>query len=221
MKTVIVFGATGAAGGEIVKETLAAGHQVTAFTRKDTHSFVHERLSVAIGDPADFELVANAIANHDVIVNALGNRNYQDPVLVSHPALRSILQAIGDEQRLITVGAISMLQYDETSLRKHHQDPKISEYVYYPLIDHFANWEALQHHSCNWLMVCPPMIKPGPADDTYVTRETFWPEGAGMQITAGNVARFIAREITANNHNRTRIGIGTKATAQTHQGEPR
>lgn len=213
MKTVIVFGATGATGGEIVKETPAAGHHVTAFIRKDTYSFAHQRLSVANGDPGNFEVVANAIANHDVIVNALGNRNYQDPVLVSHPAVRAILRSIGDEQRLIAGGAISILQHDETSLRKHHQTSEINEYVYYPLIDHFANWEALQHHSCNWLMVCPPMIKPGPADDNYVARETFWPEGAGMQITTGNVARFIAGEITANNHSQTRIGIGTKTAA--------
>ena len=211
MKKIIVFGASGTAGMGVINECLKIGHAVTAFTRKNTFSISNKNLSVITGNSGNLEDVTKAISGFDVIVSALGNRDYQDPTLVSHPNVLAITQAIKDNQRLILVSAISMLQFDENSIYKYHQDQKMAAYVRYPLIDHFANYELLmQDKNTNWLMVCPPMIKEGAPDTNYNISETYIPKNSETFITGGNIGHFIANEIDHKNFNKTRIGLGTK-----------
>ena len=51
---IIVFGATGGTGREIVKQALERGHDVTAFVRNpDKVKMTHERLSIEKGNVMD------------------------------------------------------------------------------------------------------------------------------------------------------------------------
>ena len=122
--------------------------------------------------------------------------------------MRALTRAIKPEQRLIVVGAISLLQYDETSLRREHQDSRLAEHVYYPIIDHSANWTLLQHNPCDWTLVCPPLIVDGPPSDDYSTCSDYWPAGAAHKIAVGVVGRFIANEIDQRAFTRVRVGSG-------------
>lgn len=204
-------------GRSLVGHLLGDGHRVTAVTRSGTLDIHHDALRTVQGDVGDASGIAERIQGHDVVVNATGNRDYQSPVLVSHPAVLAVTAALTEEQRLITVGAVSMLQFDEASLWKTHQSPELNAYVRYPIIDHFASWEHLRDHACDWVMVCPPMLVDAEADGNYVTRETYWPDDAKKEVAAGNVAHFIAAELRDRKHRRVRVGIGTPAVGA-HDG---
>ena len=70
---VIVFGASGATGRQLVGQALADGHQVTAFVRNvsrlDTRS---GQLTVVVGDVAQETVVASAVGSQDGVLCALG-----------------------------------------------------------------------------------------------------------------------------------------------------
>jgi hypothetical protein len=74
---VLVFGATGPTGQEVVKQALSRGHAVTAFVRRPhALSISDERLRIVAGDTTrDEPKVAEAVRGQDVVVSALGRRN--------------------------------------------------------------------------------------------------------------------------------------------------
>src|SRR5215469_1273437 len=73
---ILVFGASGRTGQELVKQGLAQGHIVTAFVRHpESFDIVHPQLKVVKGDAADRGPVERAVRDQDVVVCALGGAN--------------------------------------------------------------------------------------------------------------------------------------------------
>jgi len=71
---IIVFGATGTIGREVVTEGLAQGHEITAFARRPERlGITHARLRSVAGDVLDANAVATAMAGHDAAVVTLGD----------------------------------------------------------------------------------------------------------------------------------------------------
>src|SRR5688572_10955152 len=74
---VIVFGATGTIGKEIVKQALEKNYAVTAFVRNPEKmaNFNYANLTIFKGDVLNLSEVENAVQNHDVVICALGDGN--------------------------------------------------------------------------------------------------------------------------------------------------
>lgn len=71
----VVFGATGGTGRQLVEQALTQGHIVTAFVRDPAKvSTKHEKLRIVQGDMLRSESVEAAIAGQDAVVSALGIR---------------------------------------------------------------------------------------------------------------------------------------------------
>ena len=72
---IIIFGATGTVGMEIVKHALEKNHKVTAFVRNPEKlaNIKHANLSIFKGDVLNLTEVENAIQNHDAVLCALGD----------------------------------------------------------------------------------------------------------------------------------------------------
>lgn len=69
----IIFGATGSVGQHLVQQALAAGHEVTAFTRQRSKvDFDDQRLRVYEGDVLDARTVAAALEGQSVVLCTLG-----------------------------------------------------------------------------------------------------------------------------------------------------
>ncbi|MGL6235903.1 MAG: NAD(P)-dependent oxidoreductase [Segniliparus sp.] len=71
MAKVVVFGATGYAGGHIVDELLGRGHEVTGVARLVDKIQLRDRLAAAQGSALDERFVAETVAGADVVVSAL------------------------------------------------------------------------------------------------------------------------------------------------------
>ena len=70
---IVVFGASGGTGVQIVQQALAAGYNVTAFVRTPARLTVqHPRLTVFQGDVLDADQVARAIQGQEAVISALG-----------------------------------------------------------------------------------------------------------------------------------------------------
>ncbi len=71
----LVFGATGGTGREIVAQGLDQGHVVTAFVRNPAAiTTKHEKLKLAQGDVLDYPSVEAAVQGQDAVLSALGVR---------------------------------------------------------------------------------------------------------------------------------------------------
>ena len=72
---IIVFGATGGTGKQLVEQALAAGYEVVAYARNPSKLNVsHERLNVVQGELSDAALIETAVKGTDAVLSALGPR---------------------------------------------------------------------------------------------------------------------------------------------------
>jgi putative NADH-flavin reductase len=71
---VLIFGATGSIGRELVKQALEQGHNVTAFVRDRAKLGIHHpNLEIVQGDVLDLAEVEKAIQGQDAVVCTLGS----------------------------------------------------------------------------------------------------------------------------------------------------
>ena len=97
---ILVVGATGGTGREVVLQALAAGHDVTALARTATRLPIeHPKLRAIDGAlPQDASLLSNAMAGQDVVISALGRgRSLASQRLIeqSVPAVLRAMRAHG------------------------------------------------------------------------------------------------------------------------------
>ena len=126
----LVIGATGGTGKQIVSQALQASHDVTAFVRDRTRAGADQpRLRIITGDVHDGPALTEAIRGHDVVMSALG-RGYSFkseqliqravPVLIGSMKSAGVrrldydegLGALGFRARIDLGGRIEVLSYD-------------------------------------------------------------------------------------------------------------
>jgi hypothetical protein len=91
---VIVFGANGGIGHNVVEQALAAGHAVTAVARRpESVTARHPKLTVKRGDVLDPASLAPLLAGQEVVVSAIGSHS-RAPTVVYSDGVGNILQAM-------------------------------------------------------------------------------------------------------------------------------
>ena len=68
----IVFGASGGCGSQLVTQAAGRGHQVTAVARVATRYEAPANVAIVRGDVLDAGFVSSAIPNHDIVASCLG-----------------------------------------------------------------------------------------------------------------------------------------------------
>ena len=94
MMRIVVFGATGGTGRQLVSQSLAAGHDVTAFTRNAAAFEARPRLAVVAGDTLGPVAVERAVAGNDAVLCALGGQPWHRSARVCSSAMRNIVPAM-------------------------------------------------------------------------------------------------------------------------------
>ena len=104
---ILVLGASGGTGQQVVEQALGHGHQVVAFVRDPGRlPFVHERLTVIAGDVTDAVAVQTALERCDCVISTLGSRG-QRPVSVYSDGIANAIRAMTARgiRRLVVVSA--------------------------------------------------------------------------------------------------------------------
>src|ERR671918_958079 len=105
----LIFGATGGTGRELVSQALDRGHSVTAFARDPAALDQRDGLRGIAGDVLDAAAVERAVADHEAVLCALGGPATR-PGLVRSQGTRNIVQAMerSGPRRLICQSTIGI-----------------------------------------------------------------------------------------------------------------
>lgn len=199
---VLVFGASGGTGRELVKLALAQHHRVTAFVR-DPRRFeiTHESLTVTTGDVVDSARVEQAIRGQDAVMSALGSSRS----LKRHPSLvegvRNIVKAMEDDgvRRLVY---LSMLGVGDS----RRQLGWLDRYVIVPLLlrnvvaDHAIKEGIITRSSLDWVIVRPPRLTDGPQTGRYRSGEHIKAGWMTAFVSRADVADFMLRQLIEEKH---------------------
>jgi uncharacterized protein YbjT (DUF2867 family) len=105
---ILVIGATGGTGQELVKQLVEQGHAVTAFARTTSKVNTYDgKVKVVQGDAHDQVALAKALINQDAVLSALGPRSIKKDDLQEVYA-RNLVSAmqIAGVSRLIELSAM-------------------------------------------------------------------------------------------------------------------
>ena len=108
---VLVIGATGGTGRQLVQQALDQGHQVTAFARRPSKLQIeHANLRVVKGDVLDYGSVEAAMRGQSAVLCALGHKRFFYPNKIQSNGMRNILRAMKacDVPRLICETALGI-----------------------------------------------------------------------------------------------------------------
>ncbi len=126
-----VFGASGPVGRATVSRAVAAGHDVTAVTRRpEDWGPSDPRLRVVGGDVLDPAAVASALGDADAVISTIGVPPSRDPVTTYSVGVRNILEAMG-RQGLQRIVCVSSKELDEEGVS---DEPLLYRFVFARLL---------------------------------------------------------------------------------------
>jgi putative NADH-flavin reductase len=206
----LVFGATGATGQQIVMQGLQQGHELTVFVRNPAKLTLRDdRLRVVVGSvPEDADAISAAVGGQDAVISALGVRNsLKSGNLISH-SMRTIVPAMERQmvRRLIFTSAFGV---GDT----RRDAPLLPRIMYRVLLtDIFADKADAEHYlresSLDWTLVYPVLLTNGPRTGQYRVGERLSLRGLPM-VSRADVADFILKQLQDPTYVRKGVAISS------------
>jgi nucleoside-diphosphate-sugar epimerase len=207
---VLVVGATGGTGRQLVQQALAQGHQVTAFVRDPARLPIeHPNLRIVKGDVLNSASVESAMAGQSAVLCALGHKRFFYPNKIQSNGMRNILRAMKtcNVPRLICESALG-IGNSVGHLGLPHT------FFILPLILPFYMWDKLRQEELitasdrDWVIVRPGVLKNGEARGNYrhgpKVGNYFWP----VVVTRADVADFMLKQLTDDTYIGAAPGVG-------------
>ncbi|MEI8059729.1 MAG: NAD(P)H-binding protein [Ferruginibacter sp.] len=205
---VIVFGATGTVGKQLVQQALFNGHTVKAFGRNVFTEFDTEEKNLELikGALFDEKEVYEAIKGCDVVLSALGG-SMDGADKTRTLGMKNIISQMKKAglRRIIAVGGLGVLNADENGLLIDQDNyPKAYLAVGH---EHKKAYEYLNESGLDWTFVCCPDIISHDATGNFVTNASYPPQPNNYKIYSGDLALFMLSELNKNEYVKERVGI--------------
>jgi putative NADH-flavin reductase len=204
----IIFGATGLVGKQLVQQALFGKNHVKAFGRNvfTTDYLETENLELVQGALFDEGEVYNAINGCDAVLSAIGG-SMDGTDKTRTLGMKNIIKQMqkAGVKRIIGIGGLGVLNAEENSLLVDKEDyPPEYKAVGF---EHKKAFELLHESGLDWTFVCPPnIINEGPTG-SYITNANYPPEPNKYKINAGDLAMFMLNELEKNEYLKQRVGI--------------
>jgi putative NADH-flavin reductase len=206
---VVVYGATGHAGSEIVKELVRRGHKVTGVARKVDSLKSQPEVIAKTDDLSNVDAIAAIIKGADAVVTA-----YQPPaentdalVEVTKRQVEAVKKAGGP--RLLVVGGAGLLEVAPgvTLINSGHLPAE-----YMPIAtSHEKALKVLQGSDVNWTYLSPAaffVVGERTGKFRLGTKELVTDEKGESRITYADYAIALVNEIEKPKHERGYFSVG-------------
>jgi putative NADH-flavin reductase len=206
---VLIVGATGGTGRQLVTQALERGYVVTALVRDPSRLQVdHRHLTVIQGDVLDARSVEAVMRGQEAVLSALGHKRYFYPTRILSDGTRNILRAmdVHSVHRLVC----------ETSLGIGDSAGRLGLYytlIVIPLILPFYFWDKTRQErliagsNVEWVITRPGVLTDG-------NKRGSLRRGGGVgsflltrRISRADVAEFMLDQLESDTYLRTAPGV--------------
>lgn len=202
----LILGATGRTGLEIVRQSVEHGHSVTAFVRSPVPlAPFRDRIAIRQGDLLNSRELEQVIRGHDAVISGFGPR-----LPVSKADAHLLQQFAGAlTQGMLHAGVQRVVVESVAFLFKDSIFPPV--YLLGRLFfsgvvaDASAMEQIFEESGLDWTLVRPPELTRGPYTGKYRVREGRLPR-FGFRISRADVADFMLN--AAENHVSSRKIVG-------------
>jgi uncharacterized protein YbjT (DUF2867 family) len=206
---VLIVGATGGTGRQLLAQALKQGYAVTALVRtpgklsgKDPH------LTVVQGDVLDRSAVEKAVRGQDAVISALGHKRFFVPTRILSDGTRNIVSAMATHgvRRFVC----------ETSLGIGDSVGRMG--IYYslfviPCILPLYFWDKTRQErviaasNLEWVIVRPAVLTNAKMRGTYRYGRRMGSFLWTARIARGDVADFMLKQLTDDSYLGTAVGV--------------
>jgi len=196
---ILIFGASGATGHELVRQALAQGHKVAAFVRNPSKlKITHDNLKVIQGDVINYQLVEAAVKGQDAVLSALGASSpfKYDRSIVDGAS--NIIKAMetNNVSRFIYMSFVGVKETRSTAgfVIKYIAPKLLSSEV----AGHEARENMIKQSKLKWTIVRAPTLTNGKHLAQFRSGEEISSKGFTVTISRADVADFMLRQLTDN-----------------------
>ncbi len=206
---VLVIGATGGTGRQLVMQALERGHHVTALVRNPAALGIqHERLHVMRGNVLDVTGLDEAVRGQDAVLSALGHKRFFGPTRILSDGTRNLLRAME------TYGVRRLVC--ETALGIGDSAGRMGLYYTFfviLVILPFYFWDKTRQERLiaashvHWIIVRPAALSNGPRRGRYRQGRRIGSFLWTARISRGDVADFMLNQLTDDTYLRAAPGL--------------
>ncbi|HEX3035609.1 MAG TPA: SDR family oxidoreductase [Thermodesulfobacteriota bacterium] len=187
---IVIFGASGRTGVELVKQALDQDHSVVAFVRNPTRLRIrHKNLSVAEANVLDKEQVENAVGGCEGVLYAIGVMPWKRPVCTE--GIKNVISAMHKHnvRRLIAESA-----YGVKETRKGVYGRSLWVIIKDIMRDKETMEDAISASQLDWVIVRPTILTQGAKTGRYRVGQDLR-VGILPRISRADVADFMIKQL--------------------------
>lgn len=199
----VVLGATGGTGLEIIRQTIKRGHSVTAFVRSPERlsmSALDDHLDIIKGDLLNQPELERVIEGRDAVLSAFGTRTGEPRVQGRFAtALRKAMMQTG--VRRVALMSTSFLFQDSIA-------PFIVGRLFFRKVmtDASEMEGVISESGLDWTIVRPVRLTDAPYTGRYRVQEGHLPT-LGFTISRADVADFMIKTVENRSSTRKIVGV--------------
>ncbi|MEH2182266.1 NAD(P)-dependent oxidoreductase [Nostoc sp.] len=198
---VLIIGATGPTGQQIVQQALAQGHEVTALVRSpEKLDMQHDHLHVIKGDVLNPDSLQAAMSDQQAVISSLGSKLSFKPMTLLSEGTKNLVQAMQQHgvRRLVCITGMGAgdskghggFVYDKLVL------PLVLKEVYK---DKDRQEAVIQKSNLDWIIVRPAQLTNGSATENYHVF-TDLNNVTGGKISRADTAGFMLQQLSSDRY---------------------
>jgi len=204
---ILVVGAAGRTGSNIVRIALGHGHDVTAFVHKTPLQFTHERLTTVIGDVRDFDAVNDAVARKQAVAFAVSQGSSGDHT-VHEDGIANVVHAMAasEVRRLAAVSAAGTFARTDKRLSIRYR--ALIATTMRPVYDDLEEMELrIMASDLDWTIVRPVGLSDDPPSGTYRISLDGLLLPKTSRISRADVAAVVIKALETDTYHRRAVVI--------------
>jgi uncharacterized protein YbjT (DUF2867 family) len=204
----LIVGATGGTGRQLVAQALERGHRVIALVRRPPRAEGRPGLTAIVGNVLDPASLDRAVRGQEAVLSALGHKRWLGPTRILSEGTRNLIAAMGNHgvRRLVCETALGI------------SDAWWQLGLYYtlfvrPVILPFYFWDKVRQEAVirgsdlDWTIVRPGALTNGPKRGRYRHGPRVGHWLWTVRISRADVAAFMLDELTDRRHVRATVGV--------------
>jgi putative NADH-flavin reductase len=208
---ILVFGATGGTGTQVVKQALNKDLEVTAFVRNPAKlKILNVKLKVVHGDVLEQSSIDKVIGGHDAVICCLGAPATKAGQLRSD-GTKNIINSMQQKgvPRLIC----------QTSLGFDDSEPVLNHTAFFfrkiivpyllkkTFADHLLQENFIKQSNLNWTIVRPGTMTDGKFTGEYKHGFSYSDNSLKVKISRADVADFLIKQVFSNQYQNKLTGV--------------
>ena len=190
----LIFGASGGTGRELLKQALDQGHDVVAFVRDPAKiaEFQSPNLKVIRGDVLDSAATDSAVARREAVFSTIGTGAKRSTL--REDGTRNIVKAMekAGVRRLICQSSLGVGD-SRSNLSFFTKHIIVSIFLRHAFADHERQEAVVKKSSLDWTIVRPPHLKDGQKTGAYRYGFPVTDMQIESKITRADVADFMLK----------------------------